>query len=432
MLQIFRSFILLLLLMPGLVWAGEVSVTKQVVGGNNNDFEMTIDGNLPIIVTDGQNTGFVSVVDGTTITITETSNGMSQYTDVAYQCFDAVGNLAANGIAPIQTGGGGGSASFSLDIPVSTNPLETRITCVIYNIKRASLLISKSTLDGDTTTAFNFDVTGSGVSSTLQLTGGQTGEVSLGRNFSGTLTISETLPATWQVQNVTCTRLTDGVIIFSGTATSASITLARGDDVLCVFTNSLIPGRILIEKTTIPAGDPQLFEFVPDYAPSFTLSDADVPNDSGDLQPGIYSVVETAVAGWDLISASCDDGSDPSAIDLAAAEIVTCTFVNDKLIADLSLTKDDGQSTFTPGTSFSYTITINNNGPDRADGSVFTDILPAWAENVTWTCSATGGAVCPNNTGSGNNITETIATFPNGGELSYVVNGDYSADMSNY
>jgi hypothetical protein len=33
-------------------------------------------------------------------------------------------------------------------------------------------------------------------------------------------------------------------------------------------------------------------------------------------------------AGWALTAAACSDGSDPSAIDLAAGEVVTCTFSN--------------------------------------------------------------------------------------------------------
>ena len=53
-------------------------------------------------------------------------------------------------------------------------------------------------------------------------------------------------------------------------------------------------------------------------------------NNSGDLAAGTYSVSETVPTGWDLTSATCDDGSDPASIGLAAGETVTCTFNNQK------------------------------------------------------------------------------------------------------
>lgn len=46
---------------------------------------------------------------------------------------------------------------------------------------------------------------------------------------------------------------------------------------------------------------------------------------SPSLVPGTYSVTAQAPPGWDITSATCDDGSDPAAIDLGPAEDVTCT-----------------------------------------------------------------------------------------------------------
>ena len=46
-----------------------------------------------------------------------------------------------------------------------------------------------------------------------------------------------------------------------------------------------------------------------------------------ELSPAItYDVAETVPAGWNLVSGTCDDGSDPAAIDLSPGELVTCTF----------------------------------------------------------------------------------------------------------
>lgn len=75
------------------------------------------------------------------------------------------------------------------------------------------------------------------------------------------------------------------------------------------------------------------------------------------------------------------------------------------------------------GQSISYTISIRNNGPADGAGSVFTDTVPASIGNVAWTCSASAGAVCPNASGTGNVISQTIAVFPLNGQLQYLITG---------
>ena len=77
----------------------------------------------------------------------------------------------------------------------------------------------------------------------------------------------------------------------------------------CVFTNKLRRGKIVVTKQTNPDGDPQSFAFSASYDnDGFSLSDGQ-SDDSGDLLPGTYSVSETVPAGWDLETATCDDGS---------------------------------------------------------------------------------------------------------------------------
>src|SRR5262249_32885435 len=63
---------------------------------------------------------------------------------------------------------------------------------------------------------------------------------------------------------------------------------------------------------------------------SFSLADASPVRDSGVLRPGTYAVAEGSVSGWDLTSATCSDGSSPSAVSLQPGETVTCTFPNTK------------------------------------------------------------------------------------------------------
>ena len=87
--------------------------------------------------------------------------------------------------------------------------------------------------------------------------------------------------------------------------------------------------KIVVKKVTNPAGDQQAFGFTSNFMGDFTLSHGQEKS-SGNLSPGTYAVSESAVEGWDLASAVCDDGSQPGAIELAAGETVTCTFTNRK------------------------------------------------------------------------------------------------------
>jgi hypothetical protein len=50
-------------------------------------------------------------------------------------------------------------------------------------------------------------------------------------------------------------------------------------------------------------------------------------------------VAETVPAGWNLVSASCSDGSDPATIGLSAGETVTCTFHDAREKGAIEITK---------------------------------------------------------------------------------------------
>jgi uncharacterized repeat protein (TIGR01451 family) len=73
-------------------------------------------------------------------------------------------------------------------------------------------------------------------------------------------------------------------------------------------------------------------------------------------------------------------------------------------LADLSITKTDGQTTAVPGLPVTYTIVVTNAGPAAAAGAMVTDAPPAILTNVAWTCTASPGSSCPpSGTGALNN-----------------------------
>jgi len=68
-----------------------------------------------------------------------------------------------------------------------------------------------------------------------------------------------------------------------------------------------------------------------------------------------------------------------------------------------------------------FTLVARNLGPQPAPGAVISDTFhPAVGTTINWTCAASGGAVCPNETGSGD-IEETLTTLPANSVLTYTV-----------
>jgi uncharacterized repeat protein (TIGR01451 family) len=86
----------------------------------------------------------------------------------------------------------------------------------------------------------------------------------------------------------------------------------------------------------------------------------------------------------------------------------------------LSVTKTADTSAIAPGGTINYLITVTNVGTVVATNVVISDPLPAGIANFTWTCTASGGAICPNASGSGA-INEQVPTFPIGAQLTYSV-----------
>lgn len=81
-----------------------------------------------------------------------------------------------------------------------------------------------------------------------------------------------------------------------------------------------------------------------------------------------------------------------------------------------------GSTNVAAGGPISYTLTTTNNGPYNVNNAVITDTIPASITGVTWTCAASGGAVCVTGNGAGNALSETI-NIPVGGTITMTVNG---------
>lgn len=100
--------------------------------------------------------------------------------------------------------------------------------------------------------------------------------------------------------------------------------------------------------------------------------------------------------------------------------------VEDAAIADLTITKTDGQATATPGQPVTYTIVATNtSGSLTVNGATVADTFPATLTGVTWTCAASAGSSCIVASGSGN-ISRTVNLLP-AGTVTFTATGNLAA-----
>ncbi len=105
---------------------------------------------------------------------------------------------------------------------------------------------------------------------------------------------------------------------------------------------------------------------------------------------------------------------------------VTDTDTNDPR-ADLKVSKTDGKTTYTAGTTTTYTVVVSNNGPNNAVGATLVDNVPA---GVTWSYTSTGTAGTSGNTASGIGNINEVLTIPSGGNITYTITASIPADFT--
>ncbi|MBK9924254.1 MAG: DUF11 domain-containing protein [Anaerolineales bacterium] len=93
---------------------------------------------------------------------------------------------------------------------------------------------------------------------------------------------------------------------------------------------------------------------------------------------------------------------------------------------DLQITKDDGVTTYIPGSSVTYTIIVSNAGPANVTGATVADTFSS-SITATWTCLASTGASC---TASGSGSINDIVDIPVSGSLTYTVNASIASSAS--
>jgi Prealbumin-like fold domain len=231
--------------------------------------------------------------------------------------------------------GGGGNQDRSLSAGAVFFPISVTIVKV-------------TDPDDAQTKTFNYTTTGTDLSA-FSLTP-PNGITSDSKNFilndDSTRTVTESdphaSPPEFNLTNIACVQTDGGLGVgtFSTSVPNRNVSFSpdEGQSITCTFTNvedqNVTRGKIIVDKVTNPGSDTTSFDFTTSFGSPFSLTNAATPKDSGLIMPGTYTVSESANSDY-LTTATCTSSlghpaDDPSSINLAAGEVVTCTFTNAK------------------------------------------------------------------------------------------------------
>ncbi len=383
-------------------------------------------------VTDTNPPGAPRILDG------NTKNGINS-------TFGEAGiNLTGSGIFPQNVCAHFGSAYLKSRSSGNsfTSELKDFIAPIPVNISNCGQIKVVKVTDPSpdaTNTSFSFvlddgALTNQGVPKNISLKNGEsdTTVVFAGSSYS----YAETVPAGWEFVSATCD---NGSGSLSG-STLSNISVSVDTLTTCTFTNRA-RGTIIVEKITDDGSGAFGFTSGTLSPSSFTLTTSSAGSGGKDsktfsnLSPGTYDVAETVPAGWNLVSATCSDGSAVSAIGLSAGETVTCTFHDARQKGAIQVTKTYKHAASGPGdhpqAGVTFTVTggelpaagvtavTNASGVACVDGLVLssfvgsytvTETVPAGysADNGPATVSVTTEAAC----GSGNEATTSFRNTP--------------------
>jgi hypothetical protein len=149
------------------------------------------------------------------------------------------------------------------------------------------------------------------------------------------------------------------------------VNLDNGEDVVCVFTNTALPGTVTINKTVVGQAPANPWAFSGGLG-NFTLPAAGGGQTFTNVPAGVMTVTETAVTGW-TTTVGCNNGASGTnsvGIDLLPGGNVTCNFVNTQSSSSavtFSASEDSYVDSGVPQKNFGNTKTlkVRNAGNDQ-------------------------------------------------------------------
>jgi uncharacterized Zn-finger protein len=328
--------------------APSITVVKRVAGvTDDTPFDFTFD-DVAFSLKDGDSKVFASLDPGT-YTVTESVPDGWALTDI--QCEG--GAVAVD------------EAQVVVDLGADDN-----VVCTFTNAQTPSVTVKKQVSGSADDTVFDFTLN----SEAFTLADGES-YVRSGLE-PGVYDVTETVPQGWELIDITCAGGSVSVDM-----PNATIDLGANDDVVCTFTNRPAPElpAITIIKE-VPDVDDSVTPF--DFAfngEAFSLKDGESTTYDS-LQPGSYTVSETAPVGWALVDVTCEGGSvtvdiPQVMIELAAEDDVVCVFTNRPATASVEIRKqvtgvDDDV------TSFAFTFDGQGFNLTHAESTRFENLEP--------------------------------------------------------
>lgn len=447
-------------------------------------------GSSAFTVAIGQNSGTVASAS-TTTSSTSASTGVQLVTPgVAVTLSDTMAagsTLLLNQFVPSISCSNSAASSTVLPSGVSdagtwtfTPATNDNITCTISNTVRAPTInLTKIVAGrGDPTDQFTVTVRegastvlGSATTSGTGTTA-STGAVAL-NSLSSTYSINETMAAgSVSVMNqytvaVACSNSRPGGVASPPLAPNGTggfnVTASAGDVIACSLTNTPLGASLVLRKAlgtsrlnnndeftmtvTGPGGGSststgsgstvgsgQVTVASATVGTQYTLSEAAAAGSVNPLSSytGTMACTNTRSGATTPLPSG---GGYSFTVTPRAGDNITCTITNAAGNPVLAITKTDGQGTYAPGGSATYTITVSNSGNATAAGIPVVDNLPAGVTlSGPWSCSASAGSSCSAASGgsAGGTSVSTTVTVAVGGTVTLTVPVSFSASPGAY
>ncbi len=342
----------------------------------------------------------------------------------------ASATTTANGIAYTATIGTPGSCPANVafpNLPVGVTASYNSTSCqVTFNGMPSSLTPGQSV-------PIDFTYTAPSSNATIPVTSGistTTPETSTANNTANgstavstpNITLSKQGPAT-ATQGVAFTYT---IGLGNSSATASGLTLTVDDQLPAgIVANSVAPGAGVsaVNCGTLPSASGAALTC------TLTLSAVIPPTSANGA--ATFTINATANATGSLINyASVDPTGGPTPPTPGpGCNTSSCGNVTTVVAAatDLSITKTDGATSYTPGNTVVYTIVASNGGPTAVTGASVTDPLPANIVSSTWTCVGAAGGTC---TASGSGGISDLVNLPVGGSVTYTLSMDVPANFT--
>ncbi len=267
-------------------------------------------------------------------------------------------------------------------------------------------------------------------------------------NHAAAITLTEsTVPAGYVLSAATCADQSGATVAATVDAATRRVNIPvanyrANQTITCTLTNSA-PITLAVAKTWVDAAVNDTATLsATGGANNATLSstaNSASETDTGaavQVVPGnVITLAEALGAGnartYTASAWSCTGGNVSAdtltLTDVHAGQAIVCTITNTARVADVAVVKSTAAGSSVSGELRDFTVTVSNNGPTAADGTLVSDTpgagLSCPASGNPITCSASGGAACPGAAALSGLVSGGVAVpaLPVGGTVTFTI-----------